>query len=102
MFECTHTFEEIPFSICTGEYALFSGTALLEGEDGPHDYGFKCIGIELAGNLIGDFADKRKAIINAKSDDPLHKLLFERLAKAIEASDSASTDYYSAVEQEAA
>lgn len=102
MAECTHNFEEIPFTIGTGEFALFSGIALLEGEDGPHDYGFRCIGIELDGNLFGDFADKRTAMVSAKSDDPLHKLLFEHLAEKIEASDSASTDYYSAVQQEAA
>lgn len=101
MAECTHDFE-IPLTIGTVEVADFTGTALLNGEDGPHDYGFEVIGIELEGNRAGDFADKQHIMISSKSDDPFCKLLFERLAKVIEASESASTDYYSAVQQEAA
>lgn len=70
MFDTEYSFE-IELTIGNGEYATFTGTALLEGETGPHDYGFSCTGIKLDGNRAGGaFSDKRTVQINAKSDDP--------------------------------
>ncbi|MCP4318220.1 MAG: hypothetical protein GY789_19950 [Hyphomicrobiales bacterium] len=70
MFDTEYEFEELPVVIGTTEIAMCSGTALLEGEAGPHDYGFFVTGITLEGNLDGDYRDKRRTQICAGSDDP--------------------------------
>ncbi|MEM6462308.1 MAG: hypothetical protein AAF724_10365 [Pseudomonadota bacterium] len=63
---------------------------------------FGNVAIELEGNFVDDYRDKRKVSINAKSDDPLAALLFKQLAARIEADQSASDHYYAEYETQLA
>jgi len=94
MFTTQYSFEELPVCIGVTEIAHCSGTALLEGEVGPHDYGFRVIGVELQGNLAGDYRDKRQVVLNTGSDDPLALILFRNIARAIERDCCAADHYY--------
>ncbi len=94
MFDTEYHFEEMPLVLGTAEVSLFTGTAFLEGEIGPHDYGFAVTGIALDGNLVGNYRDKRTVRISKRSDDPLSSLLFEHLSRQIEADASASEFFY--------
>lgn len=96
MFDMEYEFEELPVLIGTTEIAMCSGTALLEGEIHPHDYGFAVTGITLEGNLDGHYRDKRRVQICARSDDPFCALLFRRLADRIESDDDAAASFYNA------
>ena len=98
MFETEYDFEEIPLEIGTTEFAVCSGTALLEGEIGTQDYGFAVTGIALDGNRTGDYRDKRVARISQRSDDPFCVLLFERLRSRIEADRAVRDHYYHALQ----
>jgi hypothetical protein len=98
MFDTEYIFEDIPVTIGTAEFASCSGTALLHGETGPHDYGYGVAGITLDGNRIGDYCDKRVIRISERSDDPFCVLLFERLSAGIEADGAASEHYYNALQ----
>ncbi len=99
MFDTEFHFEEMPLVIGTAEIALCSGTAYLEGEAGPHDYGFAVTGIALDGNLVGNYRDKRTVRISKRSDDPLSVLLFEHLSRRIEADAMASEFYYGELQE---
>lgn len=99
MFETEYFFEELPVTIGGVEIAMATGTAVLEGEEGPYDYGFSVTGIELEGNLIGDYRDKRTVTINTKSDDPAAVMLFGQLAKRIENDKAASDHFYTELEE---
>ena len=90
MFDTEYEFEELPILIGTTEIAMCTGTALLEGEAGPNDYGFAVTGITLDGNLDGQYRDKRQVRICAGSDDPFCALLFRKIADRIEADGGAS------------
>ncbi len=94
MFTTQYYFDEAPVCIGATEIAHCSGMALLEGEVGPHDYGFRATTIELQGNLVGDYRDKRHVVLNAASDDPLAQLLYWRIARAIERNRLAADHYY--------
>ena len=98
MFDTEYPFEEIALTIGTCEIAVCSGTALLEGEAGPHDYGFTVTGIALDGNRVGDYRDKRTVRISTRSDDPFSAALFERLAGCIEADRAANDHFYGALQ----
>lgn len=98
MFDTEYPFEDIALTIGTSEIAVCSGTALLEGETGPHDYGFAVTGIALDGNRIGDYCDRRVVRISNRSDDPFCTLLFERLSCCIEADRAASDHFYCALQ----
>ena len=50
--------------------------------------------IELHGNLVGDYRDKRRGVLNASSDDPLARILYWRIARAIERNHLAADHYY--------
>jgi len=99
MFETEYDFEEVPLEIGTTEFAICSGTALLEGEAEQQDYGFRVTGIALDGNRIGDYCDKRVAWISNRSDDPFCVLLFKRLSGRIEADSAAGEHYYRALRE---
>lgn len=99
MFSTEYPFDEIPLAIGQIEIANCAGTALLEGENGAHDYGFSVTGIELEGNLVGDYRDKRTVIINERSDDQLSKLIFHELAKRIAANKDARKHFYDALRE---
>ncbi|MCR9139365.1 MAG: hypothetical protein NXI27_25420 [Alphaproteobacteria bacterium] len=98
MFDTEYAFEDVAITVGITEIASCSGTALLEGETGPHDYGFDVTGISLDGNRIGDYCDKRVVRISNRSDDPFCKFLFERLTGSLKADQSASDHYYSALQ----
>lgn len=98
MFDTQYAFEDIALTIGTSEIAVCSGTALLEGEAGPHDYGFTVTGIALDGNRIGDYRDKRVVRISNRSDDPFCTLLFELLSDSIKADGAASDHFYCALQ----
>ncbi len=97
MIDTEYEFEELPVLIGAIEVAFCSGTALLEGEIGCHDYGFSVTGIALAGNHVDNYRDKRSIQIGACSDDPLGSLLFRRLAERIEADTDAAEHFSLAV-----
>ena len=97
MFDTEYPFDELPLLVGTTEIAVCSGTAHLEGETGPHDYGFVVTGIALDGNVIGDYRDKRTIRISRRSDDPFCVLLFEQLARRIEADSSACEFFHGAL-----
>ncbi len=97
MFDTEYHFEELPLSIGCIEIAHCSGTAMLEGENGPHDYGFSVTGIELDGHLINDYRDNRTVQISEKSDDVFHTLLFQNLAANIMADRDAAEHFYAAL-----
>ena len=99
MFHTEFHFEELPIVIGLTEFAVCSGTALLRGEAGAHDYGFHVSGIELEGHLLGDYRDKRRVHICDRSDDPFCVLLFQRLATKIEADGAASDCFYDALRE---
>lgn len=98
MFDTEYTFEELALTIGNVEVALFDGVAHLAGEVGPHDYGFECVEIELNGNAIGNYADKRTLRIHAKSEDPFLRMLFHKLKDQIEADKSAEAHFYAELE----
>lgn len=98
MFDTEYPFEDIAVTIGTTEVASCSGVAILEGETGPHDYGFAVTGIALDGHRLGDYCDKRVVRISNRSDDPFCMLLFERLSGSIEADQAASDHYYCALQ----
>ena len=84
MIDTQYQFEELPILVGTIEIACCTGTALLEGETGPHDYGFSVTGIALEGHHVADYRDRRLVQISAGCDDPLGALIFARLAERIE------------------
>lgn len=97
MFDTEYDFDELPITIGTTEIAFCSGTALLEGDIGCHDYGFFVTGIALCGHHVDNYSDKRNVQIGARTDDPLGALLFRRLAERIEADDDAAEHFSTAV-----
>ncbi len=97
MFDTEYQFDEMPLSIGTTEIATCSGTAHLEGESGPHDYGFTVTGIALDGSVIGNYCDKRTVRISRRSDDPFSAMVFQLLAQRIEGDPAASEFFYSAL-----
>lgn len=80
MFDHTHEFE-IELALGSTEVSTFCGEALLLHDTGSQ---FVVAGIELFGNKVGDFQDKRSVVINAKSDDSFNVLLFNKLADQIQ------------------
>ncbi|MCY6381078.1 hypothetical protein [Hoeflea prorocentri] len=99
MFHVEFHFEELPLVIGRTEFSVCSGVAHLQGENGTHDYGFRVSHIELEGNLLGDYRDKRRVPICQRSDDPFCVLLFQRLAARIEAHKEASDCFYDALRE---
>ena len=99
MFDTEYTFEELPIVLGKAEVACCSGTALLEGEIGPHDYGFFVTGIALDGTRVGDYRDKRQVQICPSSDDPFSALLFRMLAERIEDDGDAAEHFSLAVRE---
>lgn len=99
MFSTEYPFDEIPLAIGQIEIANFSGTALLEGENGPHDYGFSVVCIELNGNLVGSYRDKRT--VNLEPGKTMFEMLiFNQIKDYIEA-DKAAKDHFYDVMREA-
>lgn len=99
MFDTEYAFEELPITLGTTEIASCTGTALLEGEIGPHDYGFFVTGIALDGNHVGNYRDQRQVQICPRSDDPFGALLFRILAERIEDDGDAAEHFSMAVEE---
>ncbi len=99
MFDTEFIFEELPLTIGETEFAMCSGTALLEGEAGMHDYGFAVTGIVLEGNLVGNYRDKRDIRLSRCTDDPYCALLFRQLAERIESDRAAAEHFYHAVRE---
>lgn len=97
MFDTEYSFEELPLSVGTIEVTFCTGTALLEGDVGTHDYGFSVTGIELDGNLLGNYRDKRTLQISEGHDDPFCALLFQKLASRLQADSCAADHYYTAL-----
>lgn len=94
MIDTEFSFEELPLALGDTEVALCTGTALLEGEAGIHDYGFAVSGIVLEGNLVGSYRDKRSVHLSGDSSDPFCALLFRRLAERIESDGAAADQFY--------
>ena len=99
MLDTEYFFEELPVAVGETEIALCTGTALLEGETGVHDYGFSVAGIVLEGNLVGSYRDKRTVRLTRNSNDPFCALLFQRLADRIEADRAAADHFYLAMRE---
>lgn len=92
MFSTEYPFDEIPLAIGQIEIANCSGTALLEGENGAHDYGFSVACIELHGNLVGSYRDKRTVSLEL-GKTMFEMLIFNQIKDQIE-NDKAAKDHF--------
>ncbi len=101
MFETTYKFQEIPVTLGDVEVMMVTGTATLEGDIVPHDYGFAVTAIELDGNLDSDYRIKRKAKLEP-GRDLFEAMLFHRIKNRIEQSKDTSDHFYEQFEREAA
>lgn len=99
-FDHTHNFEEFPVSIGDVVVMEVTGRACLKNDPdfGGGSYGFIVTGIELTGSHRGDWRDTRYVVINDRSDDEFDRLLFRRIAAALQKDEFANECFAAALE----